>query len=436
MKSYFLKQTICLSFTIFSLGFSPYSIAFTLSEAWQAAQQYSADFQAAYHQRDAVYAQQQQAKSVFLPHLYTNASYQNQPASVSSTKKTQGWNVQLNQTLFDASKFAQYHQSKFSTQAAEQRLNAAREDLLLKVAESYFNVLLSRDMAIVHASEKETYAQQLKQAKALFNKGAATALDIHEAKAGYDNALAQEIAALTEKQVQENQLNNYTGLDSGKIEAIDTSNLLSHYLPKIEGHSLEQWQNIALANNQEYQMQQLSLKSSEQAFQAAKNSRYPTVSAHIGYQNNLYTSSVQNNDYRYRGKGMSAGVQLNMPLYTGGELSGKIHEAQAQYEVNHAQLIATERQIKLAIRQAYTESNATRYQIMAQERVLESSRLKLKSTKTGQQYGMRNYLEVIQARQEVAQAEQKLAQAQYKFILAYLRLIKESGLGLETAFKE
>ena len=248
--------------------------------------------------------------------------------------------------------------------------------------------------------------------------------------------MAQEIAALTEKQVQENQLNNYTGLDSGKIEAIDTSNLLSHYLPKIEGRSLEQWQNIALANNHEYQMQQLSLKSSEQAFQAAKNSRYPTVSAHIGYQNNLYTSSVQNNDYRYRGKGMSAGVQLNMPLYTGGELSGKIHEAQAQYEVNHAQLIATERQIKLAVRQAYTESNATRYQIMAQERVLESSRLKLKSTKTGQQYGMRNYLEVIQARQEVAQAEQKLAQAQYKFILAYLRLIKESGLGLETAFKE
>ena len=73
---------------------------------------------------------------------------------------------------------------------------------------------------------------------------------------------------------------------------------------------------------------------------------------------------------------------------------------------------------------------------VAQERVLESSRLKLKSTETGQQYGIRNRLEVIRARQEVAQAEQKLAQARYKFMLAYLRLVKESGLGLETAFAE
>ena len=133
---------------------------------------------------------------------------------------------------------------------------------------------------------------------------------------------------------------------------------------------------------------------------------------------------------------MSASVQLSMPLYTGGELSGKIREAQAQYGVADAQLTATERRIKLAVRQAYTEGGAARYQIMAQERVLESSRLKLKSTETGQRYGIRNRLEVIQARQEVAQAEQKLAQVQYKFLLAYLRLVKESGLGLETVFAQ
>lgn len=305
-----------------------------------------------------------------------------------------------------------------------------------KVAESYFNVLLSRDTVAAHAAEKEAYAQQVRQAQALFNKGAATALDIHEAKAGYDNALAQEIAVLAEKQTYENQLNDYTDLDSKQIEAIDTANLLARYLPKLERYSLDEWQRIALSNNHEYRMQQLALQSSGQALRAAQNSRYPTVSAHVGYQNNLYTSSAQNNDYHYRGKGMSVGVQLNLPLYTGGELSGKIHEAEAQYGAAEAQLTATERHIKLAVRQAYTESGAARYQIMAQERVLESSRLKLKSTETGQQYGIRNRLEVIRARQEVAQAEQKLAQARYKFMLAYLRLVKESGLGLETVFAE
>lgn len=434
MKPY--SPPFSIIFSALLLCTSPSLSAFTLSEAWRAAQQHSADFQAAYYQRNATLAQQRQAKAALLPHVAANASYQRQPPSISSTRETQGWNVQLSQTLFDAGKFAQYRQSKFNSQAAERRFDAAREDLLLKVAESYFNVLLSRETVAAHAAEKKAYAQQAKQARALFDKGAATALDIHEAKAGYDNALAQEIAALADQQVQENQLNDYTGLDSKKIEAIDTANLITRYLPKLERHSLDKWQQIALANNHEYQTQKFALKSSEQVFQAAKNSRYPTLSAHLGYQNNLYTSSAQNNDYRYRGKGMSASVQLSMPLYTGGELSGKIREAQAQYGVADAQLTATERRIKLAVRQAYTEGGAARYQIMAQERVLESSRLKLKSTETGQRYGIRNRLEVIQARQEVAQAEQKLAQARYKFMLAYLRLVKESGLGLETVFEQ
>lgn len=434
MKSYFSKYILPVSIFTLPLSLSPSVSAFTLPEAWRAAQQHSADFQASHYQRDAVRARQQQAKAAFLPHVSANASYQRQPPSISSTRETQGWSVQVGQTLFDAAKFAQYRQSRFDTQAAEQRFDAAREELLLKVAESYFNVLLSRDTIAAHAAEKEAYAQQVRQAQALFNKGAATALDIHEAKAGYDNALAQEIAVLAEKQTYENQLNDYTGLDSKQIEAIDTANLLARYLPKLERYSLDEWQRIALSNNHEYRMQQLALQGSGQALRAAQNSRYPTVSAHVGYQNNLYTSSAQNNDYHYRGKGMSIGVQLNMPLYTGGELSGKIHEAEAQYGAASAQLTATERHIKLAVRQAYTESGAARYQIMAQERVLESSRLKLKSTETGQQYGIRNRLEVIRARQEVAQAEQKLAQARYKFMLAYLRLVKESGLGLETVF--
>ncbi|WP_447544732.1 TolC family protein, partial [Neisseria gonorrhoeae] len=120
---------------------------------------------------DAVRARQQQAKAAFLPHVSANASYQRQPPSISSTRETQGWSVQVGQTLFDAAKFAQYRQSRFDTQAAEQRFDAAREELLLKVAESYFNVLLSRDTVAAHAAEKEAYAQQVRQAQALFNKG-------------------------------------------------------------------------------------------------------------------------------------------------------------------------------------------------------------------------------------------------------------------------
>lgn len=425
------SSTNCLVLLVLNLLTLPTAHAFNLQEAWAAAQQHNADFQAAYHQRSATQEQQNQARAAFLPRIQANASYQRQPPSISSTQEMHGWNIQLSQTLFDAGKIAQYRQSKHNSQAAEQRYQAAREDLLIQVAEAYFNLLLSKDTIAAHARAKEAYAQQVKQAQQMFNRGAATALDIHEAKAGYDNALAEEIAAIAQKQIQENQLNNHTGLNSQEIEPIATENLIEHYLPKLQQHSLQQWQNLALTNNYQYQTQIQALKSSEQALKAAQNSRYPTVQAHLGYQNNQYTTAYQNGDYRQRGKGLTASIQLSMPLYTGGELSSKIRQAQAETELAQAQLIASERQIKLAVRQAHTEANAARYQILAQERVFKSSSLKLQSTKTGRQYGIRNSLEVVQARQEVAQAEQKLAQARYRFILAYLRLIKESGLGVE-----
>ncbi|XXQ67418.1 TolC family protein [Neisseriaceae bacterium B1] len=434
MKNIKAKKNIYfLSYSLFSLMSSPITYAFNLQEAWIAAQQNSADYHAAFHQKNVIKEQQQQAKSAFFPHLSGNINYQRQPHSATAIKQNQGWNLQLSQTLFDASKIAQYRQSRYNSKAAEQRYDASKENLLHNVAENYFNLLLSKETIAAYAAEKAAYEQQIRQAQALFNKGAATALDIHEAKAGYDNALAQEIAAISKKQILENQLNDYTGLDSKQIEPIDISNLTEDYLPKIKKHSLDEWQRIALENNHEYAAQKYAVSSSDEAFKVAKHKRLPTVTAQIDYQNNQFVSESQNGNYKAYGKEMNTNIQLrvSLPLFTGGELRSKIREAASQYEVASAQLTAMERQIKLAVRQAYTESNAAHYQILAQERVLKSSHLKFKSTQTGQQYGIRNRLEVIQARQAITQAEQKLAEAKYKFLMAYLTLIKESGLGLE-----
>lgn len=431
------KNIYFLFYCMLSLMNSTTAHSFNLQEAWMAAQHNSADYLAAFHQKNAIKEQQQQAKSAFLPQLSGNINYQHQPHSTTSIKQNQGLSLQLNQTLFDASKIAQYRQSRYNSEAAEMRYNAMKEKLLHSVAENYFNLLLSKETIAAYAAEKVAYEQQVKHAQALFNKGAATALDIHEAKAGYDNALAQEIAAISKKQILENQLNDYTGLDSKKIEPIKTHNLTEDYLPKIKLYSLDEWQRIALKNNYEYMAQKYVVMSSNEAFKVAKNKRLPIVTAQIDYQNNQFTSVSQNGGYKTHGKERNTNIQLrvSLPLFTGGELSSKIREASSQYETANAQLTAIERQIKLAIRQAYTESNAAYYQILAQERVLKSSQLKFKSTQTGQQYGIRNHLEVIQARQAITQAEQKLAESKYKFLLSYLTLIRESGLGLEENLK-
>lgn len=133
-----IKYTGCSFAKLLLLGglwMATESRAFTLSEAWESAKRHSADYKMAYFQREASMEKEQQTKSVFLPHVYANASYQRQLPSISSTRETQGWNVQLNQTLFDASKMAQYRQSQYNSDVARQRFNGETEELLLKVSE-------------------------------------------------------------------------------------------------------------------------------------------------------------------------------------------------------------------------------------------------------------------------------------------------------------
>lgn len=427
MKKYIYPCSFCL---FFFLNSSP-TYAFNLQEAWVAAQQNSADYQEAFYQKNVIQEKQRQAKSAFYPHLSGNINYQNQPHSSTPIKENYGWDLQLSQTLFDGSEIAKYRQSIYNSKVAEKNYNNAKEQLLYNVAENYFNLLLSNETIIAYTAEKISYEQQLKRAQALFDKGAATALDIHEAQAGYDNAVAQEIAAIAKRQILENQLNNYTGLDSKQIEPISILNQIDNYLLQVKKYSLDEWQLIALENNHKYLAQKYTVNSQEEALKAAKNSRLPTLKGQIKYQDNQDTSS--SNNYKVRGKERNTTIQLqvNIPLFTGGDLSSKINEAINQYEATRAQLVAIERQIKLAIRQAYTESNTMYHQILAQERVFKSRQLQLKSTETGKIYGMRNHLEVIRARQGVTEAEQKLAEAKYKFLMAYLTLIKESGLELE-----
>ena len=430
-----MRKNITLFFIFPSLLYSISTSAFTLSEAWQSALSYSADYTAAQYRRNAELEQEKQARSALLPQVSVNMSYQRQPPSISSSKITQGWNIQLNQGVFDATRIAQYQQGRIISRAAHTRLNINRNELLLQVAEYYFNLLLIKDTIAAASTEKAAYKQQLIQAKGMFKLGTATAVEVYEAQAGYDNALSREIAATAEKLIIENRLTNATGLDAKNIARPNFDNLIPLYHRKVKQTNLLQLQKTALERNDEYQLQKLNVDNFSLGVKAAKGERLPKITASLGYQENQYKSSYQNRDNKYSGNGLTASVQLNFPLFTGGGNNSRIREAIARQQEAEVMLIATERKIKLAVKQAYSEANSAYYQIMAQKRLLESSKMKLQATQTGKQFGLRNSLELVQAQQSVSDAEQKLAQARYRYLMAYLTLAKESGTDLEKAWE-
>lgn len=412
---------------IFSLTCAavPAAHAFTLADAWQAALNYSADFSAAKNERDAEAEKKNQARAELLPQITANGTYQRQPQSLSSTTQSVGWDVQARQVLFDKSRFSQYKQGKLAAQMADIRLEGNEDKLRMDVAKAYFDVLLNRDKLEAIKEEKAAYSQQYKRAQEMFKQGAATVLDTKEAEAGFDSALAKEVDTYNKLLVANETLANLTGLDPAEISPIKGGKIPADLL----GETSEQdWQALAESNNPEWRLQRKTLENAAEGLKAAKSGRWPTLTLSGGYQDNHNTYGGGAGNTKYRSKGSTVGLQLSMPLFTGGRLSSQVREAASREMQNKDLLTATERNVRLAVKQAYENTRGGRMQAMAQQRLLDSNKAKLEATQIGRQVGVRNNLEEMQAQQAMADAAQKLAEAKYTYIQSYLQLLQSAGV--------
>ena len=413
-----------------------------MAQAWQAALHYSADHAAAKHSRDAEAEQKYQARAALLPQISANAVYQKQPYSLSANTQSHGWNVQASQILYDKSRFAQYRQGRLAAQMADIRLENHADDVRLNVEQAYFDVLLNRDKLAAIRDEKNAYRQQIRQAQAMFAQGAATIIDTYEAQAGYDAALAKEIATATQLQVAENALADLTGLNAAAIRPLDKQ---AEQVDLLDGRQEPQWQKLAAAHNRSWQLQKAALENAEAALAAAKGGHLPKLTLNSGYQDNHSTREYGGDAQKYRSKGATLTLQLSMPLYSGGHTASQdsgghtasqVREAAARVAQNRELLLAAERQAKLAVRQAYLGSHSSKIQVLAQQRLLNAADARLQATRLGKEVGIRNNLEEVQAQQAQAEAVQKLAEARYAHIQAYLQLLHSAGVLGEQARAE
>ena len=406
-----------------------------MAQAWQAALHYSADHAAAKHSRDAEAEQKYQARAALLPQISANAVYQKQPYSLSANTQSHGWNVQASQILYDKSRFAQYRQGRLAAQMADIRLENHADDVRLNVAQAYFDVLLNRDKLAAIRDEKNAYRQQIRQAQAMFAQGAATIIDTYEAQAGYDAALAKEIATATQLQVAENALADLTGLNAAAIRPLGKQ---AEQVDFLDGRQEPQWQKLAAAHNRSWQLQKAALENAEAALAAAKGGHLPKLTLNSGYQDNHSTREYGGDAQKYRSKGATLTLQLSMPLYSGGHTASQdsgghtasqVREAAARVAQNRELLLATERQ-------AYLGSHSSKIQVLAQQRLLSAADARLQATRLGKEVGIRNNLEEVQAQQAQAEAVQKLAEARYAHIQAYLQLLHSAGVLGEQARAE
>jgi outer membrane protein len=190
--------------------------------------------------------------------------------------------------------------------------------------------------------------------------------------------------------------------------------------------SMQDWEDLALNNNLNIQLQQDTLKLSEQNIESAKSGHYPTLDAVASYSNSYSNGSA--NGFGSDLTSAVIGLELNVPIYQGGGVDSKVRQASYSKDKALNDLEYAKRQTDLETQRAYLNLNSSIAQVKALEQALKSSQSQLDSTKLGYEVGVRTSVDVLNAQQQFFSAKRDLLQARYNYLVSIIQLKTASGI--------
>jgi len=399
-----------------------------LLQVYREAQRADAAYAAAKHALDAGREKDNQGLALLLPNLNLTGSATRTRVEVDSRDplilpsftrypESASYTLTFTQPIFRAQNWLQYQQGGFQVRQAEATFGQATQDLIVRVAQAYFDVLAANDTLALVRAQKTATAEQLAQAKRNFEVGTATITDTHEAQARYDLIAAQEIAALNDVETKRRALQLITGKEPGELTPLRADVRLSPPTPA----DMQAW--VELAEKQGYPVQIQEAAAEVASLEARRNraAHLPTldfVATHGQSGQNATTDSLAGRDTTTT----VIGLQLAMPLYQGGGISSREREAAALSLKAKEDLESARRNSALAARQNYLLVANGIAVVSALEQALVSSQSALDSNKLGYEVGVRINIDVLNAQQQVFQTRRDLAVARYNTITNSLRL--------------
>jgi outer membrane protein len=308
----------------------------------------------------------------------------------------------------------QYEQAKEQVKIAGMQFKLAEQDLILRVAQAYFDVLQSQDNIAFINAQKSAITEQLAAAKRNFEVGTATITDSHEAQARFDLAVAQEIAEQNSLNIRLRALEKLIGKPAGALDILVDNKIL-----QADPGNLDDWATRAAEGNLQAEIQRIAKTIADQEVKRNRAGHLPTLDAVAGYSiNNNQNFGTTQVDTRTA----SIGLELNVPIYQGGLTSSRVREAVANQEKARQDVEVASREASLQARQAWLNVNSGVARVRALEQALVSTQAQLDSTKLGLEVGVRTNLDVLNAEQQVRSAQRDLAGARYAYLLSVLSL--------------
>ena len=312
-------------------------------------------------------------------------------------------------------------QARRTLDSARAELESAEQDLIVRVAQAYFDVLASQDTLATVRANKAAITEQLASAKRNFEVGTATITDTREAQARFDRGLATELAAENDLRVKRVTLDQLVG----RVDVSPKPLAVPVALPAVEPLAVEPWLQRAEEGHPQLRRARLGLEVAQLEIDKARAGNAPTLDL---------TGSLGGQDASGRGaspKGFtssaSVGVQFKMPLYTGGATDARIKETLALAERSRNDVEFARRTVAENTKRAFLSLQSLGAQVRAFESAEASSKLALEATQLGYKVGVRVNLDVLNAQAQLFATQNDLAKARFDSLMVGLRLRQASG---------
>lgn len=421
----FLASSFCLM--------SSQSFSGGLIDAYEQAEKNDPQFQADFFGKQATDERYYQARSALLPQVNLSASRSDITQNITSSDNevfdsgstsypTTVYGISIDQSVYDYSRWAAFSQAKLEIQQAASELEAARQDLFLRVSERYFAALALHENLSFLRAEKEQIGTNLAQVKARYEDGLAREIEFLDANARFLQVEARELDLENRLRDSLNALEEVTGKLPEKLHLVDDNLQLQRPDPDSPGA----WAELAMQRNPRLQAASLAVDVSKQGVKVSRGGHFPTLDLGLNYE-------IDNTEGSLFGGGSEVETEtirlgLNIPVYSGGLVSSQVREGVQRIEADNARQEQVRRETARNVEASY-QSIVT---AMARERALRESRRAseriVESRKVGYESGVTQLLDLLDAERDLFFARSELASARYDYLANVLRLKHAAGV--------
>ncbi|HEV8331666.1 MAG TPA: TolC family outer membrane protein [Steroidobacteraceae bacterium] len=412
---------------------APSAGALDLIEAHRAAREHDADFAAQLSAAEAGREYAVQSRAALMPRVNVSgqAGRRNQEVqqsgdlssllSSNANGNVYGYSVSISQPLYRPDAMADRRSLAAQSEISALSFRAAEQDLILRVAQTYFGVLLAQDALAFAKAQRAAVAEQLAAAKERFDSGRARVTDVAEAQANYDALAAAEIAAASDLAVSRARFFALTGRDGedpDPIVAGKTATVLE---------DLQSWLNRARAGSLEIRVRDRESAIAESEVKRTSLAGRLSVDIVAKVDDSRQDGELSPLAYPDQSTTKSIGLQFSMPVFAGGALESRHRQAVAQRNQAQQQLEATRREVEVDVREAHTQVTSGALRVAALEQGLISAQTSLEAGELGREVGNRTNLDVLNLQQQVYDVKRDLADARYGYLLTQLQLAALAG---------